>query len=348
MIIDVHGHVSAPESLYAYKANLLAHRGAHGRGRLMVSDEQLREALTRGGGPFGLSHLEHLNAAGIDLQLISPRPFTLMHSEEPPRLVQWFCEETNNVIHRICELYPERFRGIAGLPQSPLTPPSEWVGELRRAVGELGFVGALLDPDPMEGRAPPPPPLGDRYWYPVYEALCELDVPALIHSTGCRPPARESYSLHFILEETIAVASLLASPVLSDFPSLKLIVCHGGGAIPYQMGRFLASAAREPGRESYRERLRRLWFDTCLYTRDALELLLRTVGPDRCLFGSEKPGTGSVRDPESGRWFDDIRALIDEIDWLGEDQRRALFESNARALFRLERTREPREAAGRL
>ncbi len=335
MIVDVHGHVSAPDGLYAYKANLLSHRGAHGRGGVSVSDDQLRSAVESPNASFGISHLEHLDTAGIDVQLISPRPYTLMHSEDPAKIVSWFTEETNNVIHRVCGLYPDRFKAVAGLPQSPDTSPSEWVGELRRCVQELGFVGALLNPDPMEGRPPAPPALGDRYWYPVYEALCELGVPALVHSAGCRPPARESYSLHFVLEETVAVASLLASDVSADFPELKLVVCHGGGAIPYQVGRFLPGAVRSQSGVSYYERLRTLWFDTCLYTRDGIELLLRTVGVDRCLFGSEKPGTGSVRNPENGRWFDDIKVLIDEIEWLGDDDRARLFELNARELFRL-------------
>jgi predicted TIM-barrel fold metal-dependent hydrolase len=335
MIIDIHGHVSAPDALYAYKANVLSHRGAHGRGRVAATDDQLRAAVETPGGVFGISHLEHLDTAGIDLQLISPRPFTMMHSEEPARIVQWFIEETNNVIHRVCGLYPERFRGMAGLPQSPLTGPAQWAGELRRCVTELGFVGALINPDPMEGQGPPPPPLGDHYWYPLYEAFCELDVPALVHSAGCRPPARESYSLHFILEETVAVASLLGSDVHQDFPSLKLIISHGGGAIPYQAGRFMSAAARNPDGPSFDDKLRTLWYDTCLYTRGAIELLIRTVGADRCLFGSEKPGTGSVRDPKTGRWYDDIRLLIDDIDWLADTDRARVFEGNAAALFGL-------------
>ena len=223
----------------------------------------------------------------------------------------------------------------------PNTPPDELAArrdiEADRAHEprvELGFVGALLNPDPKEGQGPPPPPLGDRYWYPLYEALCELDVPALVHSAGCRPPARESYSLHFILEETVAVASLLASDVARDFPTLKLVVSHGGGAIPYQVGRFLAGATRS-GRD-FRDQLRTLHFDTCLYTRDAIELLVRAVGADRCCFGSEKPGTGSVRNPATGRWYDDIKVLVEEIEWLGDDQRAQNFERNAAALFKLE------------
>ncbi len=81
--------------------------------------------------------------------------------------------------------------------------------------------------------------------------------------------------------------------------------------------------------------MRTLWFDTCLYTKDAIELLFKTVGVDRCLFGSEKPGTGSVRNPANGRWFDDIKILIEEIDWLTDADRDAIYEQNARSLFKL-------------
>jgi 4-oxalmesaconate hydratase len=333
MYIDVHGHVSAPADLYAYKAGLLSHRGAHGRGGTGISDDAIREALHAPSRSFGnISHMRHLDDAGIDLQLISPRPYQSMHSESPAKLVEWFTEETNDVIHRVCEAEPGRFRGVAGLPQSMETGPEWWMAELRRCVTELGFVGAMLNPDPYEGTRQPPS-LGDRFWYPVWETLSELDVPALIHSAGCRLPARESYSLHFIQEETLAVNALLSSSVLTDFPQLKIIVSHGGGAIPYQRGRFQPGAIRGGGR--FEDKLRSLYYDTCLYTQDSIELLLRAVGVDRCLFGSEKPGTGSVRDPETGRWIDDIHALIEDIDWLDDAGRKQLFETNARELFKL-------------
>ncbi|MGI5148044.1 amidohydrolase family protein [Plantactinospora sp. CA-294935] len=333
MFIDVHGHVSAPSELYAYKAGLLSHRGAHGRGGAGISDDRLRAALHEPNPSFGgESHLAHLAAAGIDIQLISPRPYQSMHSESPAFLVDWFTAETNDVIHRVCQLEPGLFRGVAGLPQSMETDPAAWTRELRRCVQELGFVGAMLNPDPYEGTRQPPG-LGDRFWYPVWEALCELDVPALIHSAGCRAPARESYSLHFIQEETLAVIGLVQSSVFTDFPDLKIIVSHGGGAIPYQRGRFAPGALRKGQR--FEDNLRRLWYDTCLYTRDSIELLLKAVGVDRCLFGTEKPGTGSMRDPETGRWIDDIHLLINDIEWLDDKQRTQLFETNARELFRL-------------
>jgi predicted TIM-barrel fold metal-dependent hydrolase len=331
-VIDIHGHVSAPESLYAYKAGLLSHRGAHGRGRVNVSDDQIREAMEKPTGAHGPSHFEQLDTAGISVQVISPRPYTLMHSEQPTKLVDWFVAETNDLIARTCALYPERLRGMGALPQSPWTAPEQWIGEMRRMVNELGFVAVLLNPDPTEGTGTVPP-MGDRYWYPVYEALCELGVPALIHSAGCRPPARESYSLHFLLEETIAVESLVNSSVFADFPELNLIVSHGGGAIPYQVGRFLPGALKRGDGRSYLDKLRQLWFDTCLYTGEAIELLLKVAGPSRCLFGSEKPGTGSTINPETGRWFDDIKLLIDDVRWLTDEQRTAVLAGNALSLL---------------
>lgn len=332
MRIDIHGHVTAPESLYAYKAGLLSHRGAHGRGSAAITDDVLRAALRAPNTSFGnVSHLDHLDGAGIDLQLISPRPYQMMHSEQA-KLVEWFTEETNDIISRTVTLEPGRFRGVAGLPQSMETSPERWTVELRRAITDLGFVGVMLNSDPYEGTAQPPA-LGDPFWYPIWEVLVELDVPALIHSAGCRPPARENYSLHFIQEETLSVVGLLTSKVFDDFPSLKVIVSHGGGAVPYQRGRFYPAALRQGTR--YEDQLRKLYYDTCLYTRDSIELLIGAVGADRCLFGSEKPGTGSHIDPASGRWIDDIHLLIDDIPWLDDAARDLIFETNARDLFSL-------------
>ena len=94
MIIDCHGHVTAPDSLYVYKAQIVSHRGAHGRGGNLVNDEEVTKALNS---PVfgGSSHLEQLKEVGTDLQLISPRPYQMMTSESP-KLVQWFVEETKS------------------------------------------------------------------------------------------------------------------------------------------------------------------------------------------------------------------------------------------------------------
>jgi len=162
----------------------------------------------------------------------------------------------------------------------------------------------------------------------------ELDIPAHIHSAGCRSE-RLTYSLHFINEESIAVVSLLNSTVFTDFPTLKILVSHGGGAIPYQVARFDASALRR-GTERFSERLRKLYFDTVLYSRDALELLFKTVGADRCLFGTERPGVGTVKDPKTGKWLDETRHIIEGFEWLSAAEKKMIFEDNVKKVFKLE------------
>jgi OH-DDVA meta-cleavage compound hydrolase len=332
MIIDIHGHVTAPDSLYVYKAGLLSHRGGHGRGAVNASDEDLIKALNS---PVfgGSSHLAQLKEAGTDMQIISPRPYQMMHSESP-KLVGWYTEETNNIVARQVKLFPKTFRGVCGLPQSPGVSPKEVLPYLEKCVKEDGFVGCLLNPDPGEGSGHQTPALGDRFWYPLYEKLCELDIVGHIHSAGCRSE-RLTYSLHFINEESIAVVSLLTSNVFKDFPKLKIVVSHGGGAIPYQYARFEASAIRR-GIERFSDRMRNLYYDTVLYSAGSLELLIKTVGADRCMFGTERPGVGTVKDPKTGKWLDETRHIIEGFEWLSSADKKLIFEDTAKKVFKID------------
>lgn len=341
MIIDVHGHVTAPNELEKWKERLLDGE----RADIEITDEQIEAALNRSW--FGgKSHLGRLEEAGTDVQLISPRPASCPHWSRSDYPIRRFIEQTNDVIARQCQLHPNLFRGIAGLPQRAGVSPKSCVEELERCVKELGFVGVMINPDPEGGVGERTPGLRDEYWYPIYEKLIELDVPGVVHS--CRSCSRrETSSVHFIVEETIAVASLLEglgehtdshlppSPkVFDDFPTIRLMVVHGGGAIPYQIGRFMARPYRSGG-EKFEESIRRLYYDTCVYTKDALELLIKAVGPDRCMFGTENPGSGSSPDPRTGREMDDLAPIIESIEWLSADDKQRLFEDNARAFFKL-------------
>jgi 4-oxalmesaconate hydratase len=256
----------------------------------------------------------------------------MMHSAKPGRVVHWFTEETNNIIARSVKLMPERFVGVAGLPQVAGDPIDVVLPELERCVKRLGFRGCLLNPDPFENGAQEAPALGDRYWYPLYEKLCELDVPAHIHATGSQSE-RTPYTLHFINEETIAVFGLVNSDVFKDFPQLKVLISHGGGAIPYQIGRFQSGGLRKG--IDFLEQMRHLYFDTVLYSEEALRLLIKTVGADRCLYGSECPGVGSAINPKTGRTMDDIKPFIDGFEWLSATDRQAILEGNARRVFGL-------------
>ncbi len=333
MVIDVHGHLTAPDSLYVYKANILSHRGSHGRGKVEVSDDEMIAFLNEPTFNTGKSHLDLLKEVGTDMQLLSPRPYQMMHAEKPTKVSQWFIEECNNLVAQQCRLFPNVFKGVCGLPQSPEISPKNCIAELDRCVKGFGFVGCLLNPDPSEASHYNVPPLGDEYWYPLYEKLVELDAPGYIHGAGCRS-MRHSYSTHFINEETIAVVSLAGSRVFKDFPTLKIVCSHGGGAVPYHAGRFQAPSLRRGG-ETFYDGMRKLYYDTVLYTAIGLELLIKTVGADRCVFGSERPGVGTAKDPKSGKWMDDVKSYIDGFAWLSASDRKLIFEDNAKKLFRL-------------
>jgi len=330
MIIDCHGHVSPPSDLWVYKANLLSHLGAHGRRMPEISDEDiLRHANKKEMAPKG--HLDMLQALGTDLQMLSPRPFQMMHSAKPSKLVHWFTEETNNIIARTAQLIPNRFVPVAGLPQAAGEPVENCLPELERCA-KLGFRGVLFNPDPYENTGTEAPALGDRYWYPLYEKLCELNMPMHIHATGSHSP-RSPYTLHFVNEESIAVYGLVHSDVFKDFPQLKVVCSHGGGSIPYQIGRFQSSAGRRG--LNFLDGMRNIYYDTVLESEEALRLLIKTVGADRCLFGSECPGVGSTIDPATGRQRDDIRPVIESFEWLSAAEKRQIFCENAQHVFGL-------------
>ncbi|MFJ1253884.1 amidohydrolase family protein [Cupriavidus sp. CuC1] len=324
MIIDSHAHIVMPPESFRYMAELVGGR-ANPSTTPKVPDASVRKVAEE--------LVQSMDNVGTDVQFISPRPYLQMHSVKPGRVTELWSRHCNDLIARFVALFPDRFRGVAGLPQYMNESPAlRAVPELERCVKELGFVGCLINPDPTEGEGPTPPGLGDPFWYPLYDAMTKLDVPGLIHSAGSCS-ARESYTLKFINEESIAIVSLLGSKVFDTYPGLKIVVAHGGGAIPYQMGRFRSWSVRKGDTVSFDEQLKRLYFDTCNYSKEAIELLLKVAGTDNVLFGTEKPGTGSARDPVSGRDYDDMKPVIESIDWLSEQERRNIFECNCTRVY---------------
>jgi len=322
LIIDSHAHVVVPPESYRFMGELVASR-ANPASPPKLGDEAVRVA--------GQSIIDIMDAVGTDIQFLSPRPYMQMHSVKPATVTALWTSHMNDLVYRTVQMFPTRFRAVAGLPQYRDSSPRNSLAELEYRVKDQGFIGCLLNPDPTEGDGAPPPGLGDEFWYPLYEKLCELDIPALVHSAGsCQP--RESYTLKFINEESIAIISLMNSDVFERFPKLKLIMPHGGGAIPYHMGRFRAWSVRAGG-EFFDDKLKRLHYDTTTYDKDAIELLLKVVGPDRVLFATEKPGTGSARDPKTGRDFDDLKPVIEGFSFLSDRDRENIFECNCTRLY---------------
>ena len=328
MIIDAHAHLVAPHALYAYRSNLTVARGQYGFYKGEVSDGDLAKSAAQ--------NVAIMDAVGTDVQVLSPRPFMMIHGRARWEDIVAWTETNNDLIARTIKLYPQRFRGVGGLPQALGRPIETVFDEITRCVEELGFIGVLLNPDPGEGSGDSPS-LGDPYWYPLYERLCKLDLPAHIHS--CGSCGRETYDEHFVTEESLAITSLARSEVFRHFPTLKLLVSHGGGSIPYQVGRWRSNRqmAIEAGRlpqntESFDQTLRRFWFDTVLHNKKSLELLFDVVGTDRCCFGTERPGSGGGIDPRTGRPFDDLKPVIESIE-MPPGERAAIFAGNARRLF---------------
>jgi 4-oxalmesaconate hydratase len=328
----MHAHTNAPPELYAYKSGLLSSRGYHGKGSPNISDERLEEATQRG--------LKIMDSVGTDMQFLSPRPFQLMHSEKPASIVHYWNEANNDVIGRVFKAHPDRYAGVCGLPHiSGEADSSHVVPELERCVNELGFIGCMLNPDPGEG-GEATPSLDDEYWYPLYESMVKLNVPALIHSAACKDQ-RESYSAHFITTESQVVLNLVKpeSRVFTDFPDLRIIVAHGGGSVPYQIGRWRAARFNRmkanPNLENFDASLKRLYYDAVLYNRESLSLLFELVGTDRCMFGTENPGSGTATDPDTGAQLDDLAPVINSIEWLSDQDKKNIFEDVQKKVFPL-------------
>lgn len=319
LTIDVHGHIVAPAELYAYREFLIGARGHYGRRLKGFSDSRESLATGRTGviAPeelqhFAEEHISWLDKVGTDVQLVSARPYSLMHSEKPDRIVHWWAMTVNDAIATQVQFFPDRLQGIANLPQVWGKPIDVVFNELDRCMNELDFVGVLVNPDPSEGRAPTEVPgLGDEYWYPLYEKLVTYDAPMIVHSCGC-VSARENQSLHFITEESVAVLSLAMSETFETFPDLNVIVPHGGGAIPYQLGRFRGTFWEGTGREgTFDDAVRKLYYDSTLYTEEALRLLIKEIGADRVVLGTERPGDGShKKKTHGGGWAEIGRAHV--------------------------------------
>jgi 4-oxalmesaconate hydratase len=236
----------------------------------------------------------------------------------------------NNLIYRVTRLFPETFTGVCMLPQSPKSDLQASIDELRRCV-ELGFVGCNLNPDPGGGHFTHPP-LTDESWFPLYEEMCELDVPAMIHVSGSCNPALHATGAFYIAADTVAFMQLLQGDLFSRFPNLRFIIPHGGGAVPFHWGRYrgLADMLKQPSLDTHL--MNNVYFDTCVYHQPGVNLLAEVIESKNILFGSEMVGAVRGIDPTTGHYFDDTKRYVDALD-ISDAERHAIFEGNARRVF---------------
>lgn len=324
MRIDVHAHfTTAPPALDAYRGRQTSLLNRPRRGALAISDDELDASVA----PL----IAQMDERGIDVLLFSPRAAGMGHDLGDEAVSRNWTEVNNDLIARVCERFPTRLVPVAQLPQSPGVDPSRSRSELERCAS-MGFVGCLVNPDVSGGIPPLTPPLGDQWWDGLWEALTELEMPAMIHASATRHPAFHLNGSHYVAQHHAAALELATSSVLDRFPSLVAIIPHGGGAIPFQFNR-LRGLQGTPDGTPFDEGIRRLYFDTSVYDADALEMLLRKIGVANALFGSEMFGTAKAVDPDTGRTFDDIIPMIEAISWLSDEDRATLYERNVTRLY---------------
>jgi 4-oxalmesaconate hydratase len=330
VIIDCHGHyTTAPKALPDYHAALIAGLDEPGfkpaKALLAISDDEIRESVEG-------AQLKLQRERGTDLTIFSPRASGMAHHLGNDTTSRYWSEVCNDMIYRVCGLYPDNFIGVCQLPQSPGVPPKNCIVELERAVNELGFIGCNLNPDPSGGYWTDPP-LSDRYWYPLYEKMVELEVPAMVHVSASCNPCFHATGAHYMNGDTSAFMQFLTSDLFKDFPALKFIIPHGGGAVPYHWGRY-RGLAQDMGRPPLDELLLdNVYFDTCVYHQPGIDLLCSVIPTKNILFASEMVGAVRGIDPETGHYFDDTIRYINATENLSEADKKAVFEGNARHVF---------------
>ena len=326
LIIDCHGHyTTAPEPHTAWREEQKSafKTGAAPPAYPAISDDEIRETLEA-------NQIRLIRERGADMTIFSPRASAMAPHVGDETVAKLWARVNNDLIQRCAELYPDIFVPVCMLPQSPAADMQGSVEELQRCV-DMGFVGCNLNPDPGGGHFKHPP-LTDRFWYPFYEKMVELDVPAMIHVSGSCNPAQHATGAYYIAADTIAFMQLLEGDLFKDFPKLRFIIPHGGGAVPYHWGRYrgLADMLKKPDLAEHL--MHNIFFDTCVYHQPGINLLADVIETKNILFGSEMVGAVRGVDSTTGHYFDDTKRYIDALD-INDSDRHAIFEGNARRVF---------------
>lgn len=283
--------------------------------------------------PQGMRDLEdrlrHMDATDVDLQVLSPWIDFSAYALDPEDGA-WLARNLNEMTAEAITAYRDRFRAMASVP---LQGPELAADELRYALGELGMVAVEIATSVRDGE------LDDPALEPFWITAEELDVLVLVHPPNMSlgfERLRRSYFLDNIVsnpaEETVAAANLIYGGVLERHPRLKICLTHGGGFLPYQIGRQDRGFAALPDVTAAKVGdapstfLRRFFYDTVVHDPRALSFLVGRVGADRVVLGSDYPFP--MGDPAP------VTTVLEA--GLDEATVRAILTDNARAALGLE------------
>jgi aminocarboxymuconate-semialdehyde decarboxylase len=325
---DVHAHCIPSDIMEALERDgdrLGVHVAEHnGTRRLLIggksSGPPLHPAISDLSG-----RLRAMDTAGVQVQLVSSwidlSAYALPASQGVP-LARMFNESLAQMVGG----HPDRFRGLCNVP---LQAPERAAAELRHAVGELGMVGAEIGTT-VDGRE-----LDDRDLDPFWAAASELGCLVLVHPVNALAGRRvERHHLRNLVanpaESTIAIAHLIFGGVLDTYPALKICVVHGGGFLPYQVGRLERGYVANPEltathlRETPRAALRRLYYDTVLHDPMSLAALIAFAGVEHVVLGSDYPFAMGDPDPV---------ATVQAVPGLSDDDRALILAGNVERLL---------------
>jgi len=332
LIIDCHGHQTlVPQAHLDFRAAQLARLEDPSKPRPSLPiypDSELYEIIAN-------NQYRLQQERGADITIFSPRASAMEpHIGDTETSIDW-AQACNNMIKRTVDLFPDNFVGVCQLPQQVKNDKpaglEDAIEELERCVLELGFIGCNLNPDPSGGHFSAPP-LTDRYWYPLYEKMVELRVPAMIHVSGSCNACLHATGSYYMAADTNAFMNLITGDLFADFPELNFVIPHGGGAVPYHWGRYrgLADMLGKPTLDKHL--MQNVYFDTCVYHQPGIDLLCEVIDPKNILFASEMIGAVRCIDPETGFYFDDTKRYLENLD-LTADARHDIFEGNARRIY---------------
>lgn len=234
------------------------------------------------------TRLEAMGERGVDRAVLSIAPPLFMYWADASEAAD-FCRMANDALAAFARDSGGRIVAVATLP---MQDPDAAAKELRRAVGELGLRGAEIGPS-TEGV-----PLDDVATRPLLAAAADLHAPLILHPyyVGLRPGLEDFYLTNLIgnpLESTICAARLIFSGVLDEMADLRLVLMHGGGYLPYQIGRLDHGHRVRPESKGCRHDpssyLTRFWFDTVTHAPKPLRFLVDSVGADHVVFGTDFP-----------------------------------------------------------
>ncbi|MGI9351041.1 MAG: amidohydrolase family protein [Rhizobiaceae bacterium] len=274
-----------------------------------------------------LVRIQDMDAQGVDIQALSPSPYQYNYAYPAD-----FARETSQVVNnRIAEFvasYPDRFVGLGTVP---LQNAEIAVAELDRCIDELGFKGIEINSH-VNGQD-----LTRADIEPFFARAEERGIVLFLHPIGTSFKERfgENYFRNLIghpLESALAVGHLVFDGYLERYPGLKICVAHGGGYIPAYAGRFdhpfdLREDCRQNISKPPSEYIKKLYFDTVVFTDHQLKYLVDVWGADRIVMGTDYPYDMAEPDPVGH---------VQSTKGLSEDQEALILGENAAALLNLD------------